>query len=102
MIGFIVLIDKREMPWEFFCYINLYGIITCIIFSWIDRPIQRKRFLFGISICAAVIFIISFYVENEILRMQPFFVIIGIFMGIPISKIVGAEVGSHKNSIRRK
>jgi len=83
VITFFILsaIDGAEMPWEFLGFVTLYGMIVSIIFGYMDRPSLEKRLLIGITICAAVLLITSFLIENQMLRMQSLYVFFGVVMG---------------------
>lgn len=82
------VIEGTEMPWEYLGYVTIYGMIVSFIFGYMDRPMLEKRLLIGITICTAIIFIASFLLDNQILRMQSGYLFYGIVLGRKMVLIV--------------
>ena len=76
-VGIAETIDR----FKFLGFITIYGIITCIIFGYIDRPILEKRLLYLISICLAILLITSFIIDNQLLRIHTLYVLYGVVAG---------------------
>ena len=74
-------IDGENMPWEYLGFVTIYGIIISIIFGYMDRPTLEKRLLIAITICSATLFIASFLIDNQTIRMQSLYLFFGIVMG---------------------
>ena len=74
-------IDGENMPWEYLGFVTIYGIIISIIFGYMDRPTLEKRLLIAIIICSATLFIASFLIDNQTIRMQSLYLFFGIVIG---------------------
>ena len=74
-------IDGENMPWEYLGFVTIYGIIISIIFGYMDRPTLEKRLLIAITICSATLFIASFLIDNQTIRMQSLYLLFGIVIG---------------------
>jgi hypothetical protein len=46
-----------------------------------DRPVLEKRLLIGIAVTAIALIIIGIFIGNQVLLMQSFYVLFGIFIG---------------------
>ncbi len=62
-------------------FINMYGIITCIFFGYMDRPILEKRLLYFIYIISAILFITSITIDNQLLRKNTIYLFFGVVSG---------------------
>ncbi|MBM3185639.1 MAG: hypothetical protein FJZ67_05005 [Bacteroidetes bacterium] len=84
-IGLILFLESyiegTEMPLKYFGFVNLYGIITCVIFGYLDQPILEKRLLIGITIGTVLLIITSFFIGSDLLLEQSFFLFFGIVLG---------------------
>ena len=93
-------IEGTNMPWEYLGYVTIYGMIVSIIFGYMDRPNLEKHLLNGIAICTAIVFITSFIIENQMLRMHSIYLFFGIVIGRKM--VLFVDLMSEKKSSKKK
>lgn len=73
---------------EYLGYTSTYGIITSVIFGYMDRPVLEKRLLYIISISSAILLFTSFINDNHLLRTHSLYLFFGVVVGRKVVLIV--------------
>jgi hypothetical protein len=97
MVPIILLdcyIESTPIEWDYFLYVNLYAIICCVTFGYMDKPKLENIILIVILILSLLIWLIP----NEF-STQSSFIFLGFLAGRKLLVAVDLTLGKFKKKV---